>query len=104
MTNIWKVPLQITDIRVSCSCTSFKESTRTLQPNESGTVSVNMDATRFSGSKKTQIFITVGPEYVSTATLTLHANARLDVVFNPGEIKGRELRPGMSVTPKVWIK
>jgi hypothetical protein len=26
------------------------------------------------------------------------------IVFNPGEIKGRELRPGMSVTPKVWIK
>ncbi len=30
MTNIWKVPLQITDIRVSCSCTSFKESTQNL--------------------------------------------------------------------------
>jgi membrane fusion protein (multidrug efflux system) len=24
------------------------------------------------------------------------------IVFNPHEIKGRELRPGMSVTPKVW--
>lgn len=86
MTNIWKVPLQLTDIRVSCGCTSFKESTRLLQPNETGYLHVNMDATRFSGQKKTQIFITVGPEYISTATLTLHANARLDVVFNPGEI------------------
>ena len=24
--------------------------------------------------------------------------------FEPGELKGHELRPGMSVTPKVWIK
>ena len=86
MTNIWKVPLQLTDIRVSCGCTSFKESTRSLQPNETGYLHVNMDATRFNGPKRTQIYITVGPEYISTATLTLHANARTDVVFNPGEI------------------
>ena len=26
------------------------------------------------------------------------------IVFDPGETKGRELRPGMSVEPKVWIK
>jgi membrane fusion protein (multidrug efflux system) len=24
--------------------------------------------------------------------------------FEPGELKGHELRPGMSVEPKVWIK
>ncbi len=26
------------------------------------------------------------------------------IVFQPGELKGHELRPGMSVEPKVWIK
>ncbi len=26
------------------------------------------------------------------------------IVFEPGETKGHELRPGMSVTPKVWIR
>jgi len=26
------------------------------------------------------------------------------IVFDPGETKGHELRPGMSVVPKVWIK
>jgi membrane fusion protein (multidrug efflux system) len=26
------------------------------------------------------------------------------IVFEPGETKGHELRPGMSVEPKVWIK
>jgi membrane fusion protein, multidrug efflux system len=26
------------------------------------------------------------------------------IVFEPGETKGHELRPGMSVVPKVWIK
>jgi multidrug resistance efflux pump len=26
------------------------------------------------------------------------------IVFDAGEIKNHELRPGMSVVPKVWIK
>ena len=26
------------------------------------------------------------------------------LVFEPGETKGHELRPGMSVEPKVWIR
>jgi membrane fusion protein (multidrug efflux system) len=26
------------------------------------------------------------------------------IVFEPGETKGHELRPGMSVEPKVWIR
>jgi membrane fusion protein (multidrug efflux system) len=26
------------------------------------------------------------------------------LVFEPGETKGRELRPGMSVEPKVWTR
>jgi len=45
-----------------------------------------MDATRFSGAKTIKIHVSVGPQFVSTATLTVTANARQDVVFNPGEI------------------
>jgi membrane fusion protein (multidrug efflux system) len=26
------------------------------------------------------------------------------IVFDPGVIKNHELRPGMSVVPKVWVK
>jgi len=26
------------------------------------------------------------------------------IVFEPGETRGHELRPGMSVEPKVWIR
>jgi hypothetical protein len=104
MTNIWAVPLELTNIRVSCSCTSFKESTRALKPGETGFLTVNMDATRFSGLKKTQIFITLGPENVSTATLTLHANARLDVVFNPGEIDFGLVHRGQTPTKPIDVE
>jgi hypothetical protein len=86
MTNIYKYPLEITNIRVECGCVSVKESTKLLKPNDTGTLSINMDGTRFTGLKTVKVFVSVGPEWVSTATLTVRAQARADVVFNPGEI------------------
>jgi hypothetical protein len=86
MTNIYKVPLEITNVRVTCGCLTIKESTKILQPGETGYLDINMDGTRFTGQKTIKAYITVGPEYISTATLMVQANARADVVFNPGEV------------------
>jgi hypothetical protein len=85
--NIYSVPMQITDIQVSCNCLSFSPKTPwTLQPNEEGFLDINMDARRFTGPKNIIMRITVGPQFVSTATIQVTANARADVVFNPGQI------------------
>jgi len=83
--NIYAVPLEITNVRVSCGCVTAIPSKKVLQPQEEGTLDCNMDGTRFSGFKTITVHVTVGPDYVSTATLTIKANARTDVVFNPGE-------------------
>jgi hypothetical protein len=79
------VPLEITSVRVSCGCVTAKESKKVLQPQEEGTLDITMDGRKFSGSKSITISVSVGPEYISTATLRVSANARTDVVFNPGE-------------------
>lgn len=84
--NIYKVPLEIINVRSTCSCLSHTLSKKSLQPNESGSLDIIMDARRFSGPKAITMYVTVGPEYVSTASLTITANARPDVVFNPGSI------------------
>src|SRR4051794_12005175 len=47
MTNIWSVPISITDIRVSCGCVEVKASKDTLQPNEEAMLNIKMDGTRF---------------------------------------------------------
>jgi uncharacterized protein DUF1573 len=86
ITNLYKVPLEITDVQVGCGCVSYALSTKTLQPNETGYLHVNMDATRFSGYKQVNIYVRVGPKYISTATLVVQANARQDVTFNPGSL------------------
>jgi hypothetical protein len=86
LTNIYKEPLEITQIRVSCSCLTAKASTSLLHPNESATLDISMDGRQFSGAKTIRIYVSVGPKYISTATLTVTANARTDVVFTPGEL------------------
>jgi hypothetical protein len=86
MVNIYKVPLTITDVRVSCGCVKAEPTTKVLQPNESGQVNITMDARQFNGQKSVRIYITVGPQWISTAALTVLANARGDVVFSPNEI------------------
>lgn len=86
ITNIWAVPLEIMNVRVSCGCVTATVSKQSLQPRETGYLDVNMDARRFTGPKNVSIFVTVGPQYTSTATVRVSAVSRADVVFNPGEV------------------
>jgi hypothetical protein len=86
ITNIYKVPLDITEVRVSCTCLKAEPSTKVLQPNETATLNITMDGRQFVGSKTIRVYVTVGPKFVSTATLTVSANARGDVAFTPKEI------------------
>jgi len=86
MTNIYAVDLQIVEKRVSCGCASVSLGTTLLKSKQTSYIDVFMDARKFTGPKSIDIYITVGPEFTSTATLKISANSRADVVFNPGQI------------------
>jgi len=109
--NIYKVPLEITSIRVSCGCVTLKPQGQAqfvapqqltlpikLQPNQESFIDVNMDARVFSGPKTVSIFVTVGPQFISTATLQVTAVARQDVVFNPGTVDFGIVQGGQTPT------
>ena len=85
MTNIYAVPLEVTNIRVSCGCVTATANPPVLQPREKGHIDIVMDGRRFTGTKSVTIYVSVGPQFVSTASLQVSANSRADVVFNPGE-------------------
>jgi hypothetical protein len=104
MTNIYAVPLQITGTRVSCGCVTVTPSTQILQPRETAHIDVHMDARRFTGPKTVNIFITVGPEYTSTATLQVSANSRADVVFNPGQVSFGAVPAGQTATQSIDVE
>ncbi len=101
ITNIYKVPLQITDVRVSCGCLRAEPSTRVLNPGDTAMLNVNMDGRQFNGSKTIRVYVTVGPKFVSTAVLTVSAVTRGDVAFSPSEIEFGNLSRGQ--TPSRFI-
>jgi Protein of unknown function (DUF1573) len=105
MTNIYKVPLEITKVHVSCGCVKAEASSQTLQPNETATVNITMDGRQFVGTTKTvRIFVSVGPKFISTATLTVSANARGDVAFSPTELDFGNLHRGQTPTKPIDIE
>ncbi len=104
LTNIYKVPLEVTDVRVQCGCVKAEPATKTLQPNETVAFNISMDARQFSGHKTVRIYVTVGPKFVSTATLIVSANARGDVVFAPTEIDFGNLQRGQTASKSIDIE
>jgi hypothetical protein len=104
MKNLYSVPMQITNIRSSCGCLTFKPSTELLQPKEEGYIDINMDARRFTGPKMITLHVTFGPQYVSTAVFTVTANARADVVFNPGQVDFGVISQGQPVTQTIDVE
>lgn len=101
MTNIYAVPLDIIGTRASCGCVRIAPSATSLKPRETGYIDVMMDASRFTGPKKVTIFVTVGPQFTSTAYLEVSANSRADIVFNPGQVNFGVVARGL--TPKQTI-
>jgi Protein of unknown function (DUF1573) len=102
--NIYAVPLEITNVRVTCGCVTATPSTKTLQPHETGTLDISMDGRRFTGAKTVTVYVSVGPEYISTAALRVSANTRADVVLNPGEINFGVVPTGQAPTQIIDVE
>jgi hypothetical protein len=77
MTNLYAVPIEVTGVNASCGCVTWTLGKQVLQPRENDYLEVRMDPKRFSGAKTVTIHVTVGPMYVSTATITLTAQRSL---------------------------
>lgn len=104
LTNIYAVPLTITGTRVSCGCVEVKPSTQVVGPKETAYIDITMDGRRFIGPKIVNIYVSVGPQFVSTATLQVSANSRADVVFNPGQVNFGVVQAGQSPTETIDVE
>ncbi len=104
ITNIYAVRMEITGINVGCACTTAIPSKRVLEPRESATIDVTMDARRFTGAKTVIVKVSVGPEFVSTAELKVVANCRSDLVFNPGEISFGTVARGQGAEQTIEVE
>lgn len=104
ITNIYDVPMQIIEVRKSCTCLDYVPMTKTLQPNETADFSVIMNSGKFAGQNTQKFDITFGPTYVSTATIRVTATSRADVSINPGGVSFGVVPQGTRASQSLSIK
>lgn len=104
VTNIYAVRMEITSVKSGCGCVSATAAKRVLEPRESTTIDVTMDARRFTGAKTVAITISVGPDYISSAQLRVSANSRADIVFNPGQVSFGTVTRGQAASQVIDVE
>jgi len=90
---------------------NFKETQlREMKPGQSASISVDANGRKYkahvdsiagaSGAR----FSLLPPENATGNYVKVVQRIPVKIVFEPGETKAHDLRPGMSVVPKVWIR
>jgi membrane fusion protein, multidrug efflux system len=100
------IPLE--DIWVTAN---FKETQlREMKPGQKATIYVDATGKKYKGHVDSVAgasgarFSLLPPENATGNYVKVVQRIPVKLVFEPGETKGHELRPGMSVEPKVWIR
>lgn len=104
ITNIYDVPMQITEVRKSCTCLDFVPMLRTLQPNETADFTVTMNTGKFVGANTQTLHVTFGPKFISTAVIRVSATSRTDVSINPGNVSFGAVPLGTHPSQSLTIK
>lgn len=103
-TNIYDVPMQIIDVRKSCTCLDADPPQKVLQPHESAEIVLTMNAAKFNGPNAQTFYLTFGPQYVSTAVIRVQANSRADVQLTPGYVNFGVVPQGTKASQAVTVR
>jgi membrane fusion protein (multidrug efflux system) len=102
------IPLDEADLWVTAN---FKETQlKNIRPGLSADIAVDATGKTYKGHVDSTAgasgarFSLLPPENATGNYVKVVQRIPVKIVFDKGEIKGHELRPGMSVVPKVWIK
>jgi membrane fusion protein, multidrug efflux system len=102
------IPLGEGDLWVTAN---FKETQlRSIRQGLSAEIEVDATGKKYKGRVDSiagasgERFSLLPPENATGNYVKVVQRIPVKIVFEPGETKGHELRPGMSVDPKVWIK
>ena len=102
------IPLDEVDIWVTAN---FKETQlRSIKPGLPAEIAVDANGKTYKGHVDSTAgasgarFSLLPPENATGNYVKVVQRIPVKIVFDRGEIKEHELRPGMSVVPKVWIK
>jgi hypothetical protein len=104
ITNIYAVPMQITEIRRTSEIVQAYPPQRILQPNDKAEFIVTLDTSRFNAEDLETVQVTFGPTNISTATIRLKAISRNDVTLSPGSMNFGNIMPNTTPSKSVTLE
>lgn len=88
VTNIYKEPMQIVDVRSSCGCTSPSVENPEIDTHETAYIVAKFNThTNFIGRHGATLTVRFGGEFPAEVQVRVHGNIRGDVVFQPGAVQ-----------------
>jgi len=96
-------PVRITNVRVSCGCTSARVLQSYLAPGQETAVVAQMDTRRFYNTKNVTIYVTFDQPRFEEVRLWVQANSRDDVSFTPDNIAIGRIKRGTAAEGKVHV-
>lgn len=105
VTNIWNVPITITNIKVSCGCTQAATPALNvaLPPGQSAPFTISVDGTRYE--KPVQVTVTVATsKTTSTANLIVSANFHNEIALIPTELRFDSAKRGQSAERSLEVE
>jgi hypothetical protein len=104
ITNVYAVPLQVTEIRRTSEAVQAYPPEKVLQPNDKAEFVVTLDTAQFTGARSETLQVSFGTASVSTATIRLKATSRADVMLAPGSFNFGIVGPGATPTKSVTVE
>ena len=104
VTNIYAVPMQVTDIRRTSETVQAYPPQKVLQAYDKAEFVVTLDSSKFTGAGSETVQVSFGPTNVSTATLRVSAVSRADVMLAPGSFNFGVVTPGSTPTKSVTLE
>jgi hypothetical protein len=86
--------LHISNVRVSCGCTSARALENTIPPGRETAIYAVMDSNRFVGSKQVTIYVTFDQPRFEELRTAVQAYSREDLIFSPHSINFGKVKQG----------
>jgi hypothetical protein len=96
-------PVSISNVRVSCGCTTAAALKTYLQPGEETAIVARMDTTRFTGVKTVTIYVTFDRPGFEEVRLWVQANGRNDFSLAPEGLAYGTQKRGATPTSSVQV-
>ena len=104
ITNLYKQPVHITDVRTTCGCSAGKPTKTSLESLEEGFIEVTMDTRKFTRRKDSNVIITFDAPLHAEVRIPITAYIRTDVVFDPGSVAFGAVELGQEATRKIRLQ